>query len=636
MEYIGLIAGSGQFPLLFARAAKQEGIRVVAVGFEGETDPALQSEVDVFYMIKFGQLGRLIDCFHRHGVSRAAIVGAINRVRLYSKTRPDWRAVRFALKLREKSDDFVLRAFASELEGEGIRIEPSTIFLAELLAPEGVLTKNRPGSKERKDIEFGWRIAKAYGELDVGQCIVVKDQTVVALEGIDGTDATIRRGGSLCGNGAVIIKMSKPRQDLRFDVPAVGLQTINVMKEVNARVLVVEAGKTLMFNFHEMIAEANRAGICIVSMSDAETTKREEDVESRLIRISPLHVDQGSQQKKGEIRVAVIGVGYLGTFHARKYATLPETNLVAVVDIVKDRARCVAQEMGTEFLTNHHDLIREPDRKVDAVSIVTPTTEHFSIARDFLEAGVHVLVEKPFTKTISEAEELITLAQKNGCVLQVGHLERFNSAYQAILPFVYDPLFIEAHRLSPYSERSTDIDVVFDVMIHDLDIISSLVNAPIREIRASGAPVLTTKPDIATARLEFESGTVANLTASRISLKSLRKIRIFQSNEYISADLGGKRAYIINRPNGFSNDISYKELDVSETDTLEEEIKSFISCVKTGTNPIVDGRVGKHALEIAEMVSYRIRDGLNRRSFRSLSRDQRTGNLDHKKNTSSG
>lgn len=625
MEVVGLIAGSGQFPLLFARAAKKAGRFVVAVGFEGETDPTLKDEVDIFYMLKLGQLGRLIECFHRHDVKRAAMAGGINKVRLYSKIRPDWRALRFAMKLKKKSDDFLLRAFAAELEDEGIRIEPSTEFLPELLAPEGILTKNRPTWKERKDIEFGWRIAKEYGKLDVGQCVVVKNQAVVALEGMDGTDATIRRGGVLCGSGAVVVKVSKPGQDLRFDVPAVGLRTIEVMKEVGARVLVIEAGKTLMFDRTCMIEEADRAGICIVSMGSKEALDDEELASYGPIEIMDAQKVKGTEEGKA-VRVAVVGVGYLGTFHARKYASIPEAQLVAVVDIVEERARRIGEELSTRFYTSHRELLKELKGELDAVSVVTPTAEHYSIARDFLEAGVHVLVEKPFTRTPVEAEELIEMAEQKGCIIQVGHLERFNPAYKAIYPLVADPLFIEAHRLSPYSERSTDVDVIFDIMIHDLDLVLSFVDSPIAEIRASGAPVLTSRPDIATARLEFENGLVANLTASRVSMKSLRKIRIFQESGYIAADLKEKRAYVIKRPADFDDGVEYTELDVPNEDALEEELRSFVSCVRNGSEPLVDGHRAKRVLELADMISKRVWDGLDRFSL-SERRLMRSGKI---------
>ena len=281
---VGLIAGSGQFPLLFAHAARQAGVKVVAVGFEGETDPALAKLVTQFHLLKLGQLNRLIKAFTSAGVTQAAMAGAINKTRLYARVRPDWRAFKFMHKLRNKKDDSLLRALAEELESEGIRIEPSTIFLPSLLAPEGVLTRRKPNRREQKDIEFGWQLAKEFGSLDIGQCLLVKDQAVLAVEGIDGTDATILRGGRLCQQGAVVIKVSKPIQDLRFDVPAVGLDTIATMKRAQARVLVLEAGRSLMFDRDKMIDEANRAGICIVVRTDASE-------QARLYDPAPTHPD---------------------------------------------------------------------------------------------------------------------------------------------------------------------------------------------------------------------------------------------------------------------------------------------------------------------------------------------------------
>ncbi len=192
---VGLIAGSGQFPLLFAHAARQHGLRVVAVGFDGETDPMLSKYVDEYHVVKLGQLGKLIRLFQSKDIRHAVMAGAINKTKLYARIRPDWRAVKFLNRLRNKKDDSILRSLAEELESEGIRIEASTILLPSLLAPEGVLTRRKPNRREKQDIEFGWQVAKAIGSLDIGQCLVLKNQAVLAIEGIDGTDATIMRGG---------------------------------------------------------------------------------------------------------------------------------------------------------------------------------------------------------------------------------------------------------------------------------------------------------------------------------------------------------------------------------------------------------------------------------------------------------
>lgn len=626
---VGLIAGSGQFPLLFAYAARQASVRVLAVGFDGETDPVLSKYVDEFHMVKLGQFNKLIRVFHNAGVTQVAMAGAINKTRLYTRVRPDWRAVKFFNKLRNKKDDSLLRAFAEELESEGIIIQSSTIFLPELLAPEGILTRRKPNRREQADIAFGWAIAKAIGSLDVGQCLVVKNQAVLAVEGIDGTDATILRGGRLCVEGATVVKVSKPIQDLRFDVPAVGSDTIETMKRVRARVLVVEAGKTLMFDREKMIDAADAAGISVVVQKDGfwPTESQDQDalalLESSLLELNarPHHGNYDEKHPApaeapvlirkpyaDAIRVGVVGVGYLGRFHAQKYARLPEARLAAVVDIEQERAQRVAGEVGGQATTEYRDLIG----KVDAVSIVTPTPRHFEIAKEFLSAGVHVLLEKPMTRTLEEADELISIARKSGAVLQIGHLERFNSAFSAIRPRLRNPMFVEAHRLALFNERGLEVDVILDLMIHDIDIALHIVESPLKYIHASGVSVLSHLPDIASVRLEFENGAVANLSASRISIKNMRKLRIFQEDCYFSADYAKKRAYAVYREAesdeaGFP-ELSMEEFEIVEKDALEEEISSFLNSIRNGRPPVVDGQQGREALAVALDISHRIEE----------------------------
>lgn len=626
---IGLIAGSGQFPLLFAHAARQSSVRVVAVGFEGETDPSLAKYVDEFHMLKLGQLNRLIKTFRNNGITFAAMAGAINKTRLYTRLRPDWRAVRFLNRLRNNKDDSLLRGLADELESEGITIQPSTIFLPGLLAPEGILTRRKPNNRERTDISFGWTLAKAIGKLDVGQCLVVKNLAVLAVEGIDGTDATIMRGGRLCREGAVVIKVSKPIQDLRFDVPAVGFDTIEAMKRVNARVLVVEAGKTLMFDRDKMIDSADSAGISIIVQQDEVLPARGKRKDAVSAPDSNLFDQNGlfrnsapagsgrektrpailiRQPRSDAVRVGVVGVGYLGRFHAQKYARLPEANLVSVVDINPECGRRVAEEVGTKVAADYSQLLGE----VDAVSIVTPTPQHYAIAKDFLSAGIHVLLEKPMTNTLEQADELIAISEKTGAILQIGHLERFNSAFAAIRPRLNNPMFLEAHRLALFSERGLEVDVILDLMIHDIDIALHIITSPLQNIHASGIAVLSSLPDIASARLEFANGAVANLTASRISVKNMRKLRIFQENCYFSTDYAIKRAYGVYREaeadeDGFP-ELSMEELEVIEKDSLEEEITSFLKAVRTGSPPEVDGRQGRRALDVALGISRQIKE----------------------------
>jgi len=547
------------------------------------------------------------------------MAGAINKTKLYTRIRPDWRAVKFLNRLRNKKDDFLLRALAEELESEGIRIEPSTMFLPNLLAPEGVLTRRKPNRREQFDMEFGWRTAKAMGYLDIGQCLVVKDMAVLAVEAIDGTDATILRGGRLCHDGAVVVKVSKPTQDLRFDVPAVGYDTVQTMKRVGARVLVIEAEKTIAFDLEKMIdaADAARISVC-VRKDDTPHKDESEPQDERHKSHVPLALPSNGngtpilirKPRTDAVRVGVVGVGYLGRFHAQKYARLPEADLVAVVDIDGASVQRVADEVRAEALTDYQDLIGQ----VDAVSIVTPTSNHFSIARDFLGAGVHVLLEKPMTQNLEEADQLIELSSRNNCIFQVGHLERFNSAFQTVYPRLDNPMFLEADRLALFNERGLEVDVILDLMIHDIDIALSVIRSPLKRIHAAGVAVLTRLPDIATARLEFANGAIANLTASRISVKNLRKLRIFQENCYVSADYANKRAYAVFKEEEYDESgfpqISMEDFEIEERDALEEEILSFLESVRTGRKPLVDGRQARQALAVALEISRQIEQGM--------------------------
>lgn len=277
-EKIGLIAGKGQFPLLFAQAARRQGLEVVAVAHQGETDPALESLVHQCHWIFVGQLGKLIRAFKAAGVSRAVMAGGVSRGRLFRDFRPDFKALSLVRRVGPGHDDRLLRGVAAELEQEGITILSPLLYLEDLLAPPGCLTRRRPSSLELEDIAYGFKIAQAVGRLDLGQCVVVRRQVVTALEAIEGTDDTIRRGGRLAGPGAVVIKVCKPGQDLRFDLPSVGQGTIETMREVEAGVLAVEAGKTLVFDREEMVALADRAGIAVWGVAP-DTEKVPEDSE---------------------------------------------------------------------------------------------------------------------------------------------------------------------------------------------------------------------------------------------------------------------------------------------------------------------------------------------------------------------
>ncbi|MEW5723284.1 MAG: UDP-2,3-diacylglucosamine diphosphatase LpxI [Thermodesulfobacteriota bacterium] len=259
------MAGKSQFPLLFARAARDKGYRVFALAHEGETLPELGDLVEELLWVKIGQLQKMIDFFKERGVVEAALAGGLTKENMFVNFQPDARALSVAARLTELNDDTVLRAMAEEFEKDGVAIRPSTLYTPELLVPEGVLTRRAPTAAEWADIELGWRVAKTLGTLDVGQLVVIRDRAVLALEAMDGSDETIRRGGRLGREKTVVVKVCKPNQDFRFDLPSVGLGTIEVMKEVRAAVLAVEAGRTLIFDREEMIGAADRAGMAVVA-----------------------------------------------------------------------------------------------------------------------------------------------------------------------------------------------------------------------------------------------------------------------------------------------------------------------------------------------------------------------------------
>jgi predicted dehydrogenase len=301
------------------------------------------------------------------------------------------------------------------------------------------------------------------------------------------------------------------------------------------------------------------------------------------------------------IRVGVIGVGYLGKFHAEKYAASAKAQLVAVADSDGARAKEIGAAVGVEALSDYHALFG----RVQCVSIAVPTRVHYQVARDCIDAGIDLLVEKPLTADIDEARELVAAATKKNLILQVGHLERFNPAIRRLEGVVKDPKFVECHRLAPFIERGTDVNVVLDLMIHDIDVIASLVRSPVLRVEAVGVPVLTDKPDIANARINFANGCIANVTASRVSLKRERKIRFFQSDAYISIDYDQRRAQIYHKPAPGAGwlDIRAENIEIKEGDALADEIDSFLDCVGARTAPLVGGAEALTALEIASMIS---------------------------------
>ncbi len=293
-----------------------------------------------------------------------------------------------------------------------------------------------------------------------------------------------------------------------------------------------------------------------------------------------------------KINVAVIGAGRLGSAHARVYKELHQANLIGVCDIERSRALSIAESLQTQPFYEYKDLFG----RVQAVSIATPTITHHRIARDFLRAGINVLVEKPFTATLKEADELLRIAKKNRLLVQVGHIERFNSAFAAIRHICAQPKFIEVHRLSGFPGRSLDVGVVLDLMIHDIDIILGLIDSPLKRIEAVGINVLTQYEDIANARISFKNGCVCNLTASRVSDESMRKIRIFLKNTYISLDYKNEEADIYRKD---GDKIAKESVWIKKEEPLKKEISSFLDCVIHKHKPFVSGLEGRKALEVA-------------------------------------
>ncbi len=269
-QKIGIIAGGGQFPLLFLEAAKKKGRTVAVVAHKGETSPELAEAADEVCWVKLGQLGKVTKFFKSKGVGEAVFLGAITKTQIFRNILPDIKGLSLWKRIDSHQDDAILRAVADVLEQDGIKILESTIYLQHLLFPKGVLTKKKPSKKQIKDINFGWHTAKEIGKLDIGQCVVVRNGTVLAVEAIDGTDATIKRGGKLAKEKAVIVKVQKPGQDARFDLPATGLTTIASMKRVKAGVLAVEAGKSLLFDAGDVVDAANEAGIVVVGIEGQE------------------------------------------------------------------------------------------------------------------------------------------------------------------------------------------------------------------------------------------------------------------------------------------------------------------------------------------------------------------------------
>ena len=305
--------------------------------------------------------------------------------------------------------------------------------------------------------------------------------------------------------------------------------------------------------------------------------------------------------KKQKIRIGVIGIGYLGKFHLEKFQKNKDCQLVWLID--KNIKNLKNYKDKYNVSTNYKEIVDD----VDAVSIVTPTVNHYEIARYFIEKNKHVLIEKPMTQTVSEAKKLINLAKKHKKTIQIGHLERFNPVIRKVSSLIKNPLFIEVHRLSQFNPRSTDVNVVYDLMIHDIDITTSLVASKIKKISSFGKNIITNKIDIANARLEFSNGTIANLTASRISQKNERKIRIFEKDKYLSLDFLQQKLKIVEKVKKKSSKL-FKTLEYNykKTDALNDEIIDFINSIRMNKKPLVDGIQGMEALKLASAISKKL------------------------------
>ena len=308
-----------------------------------------------------------------------------------------------------------------------------------------------------------------------------------------------------------------------------------------------------------------------------------------------------------KIRTAVIGVGYLGQFHAEKYAAIPDAELIGIVDADPVRASQIATKLSTRAFTDPAQLFGQ----VDAVSIVVPTALHYRVAKQFLEQGIHLLVEKPITETLEQADELIELAARAGVVLQVGHIERFNPAVTAIKPLLRSPRYIAAERSAPITIRCTDVNVVLDLMIHDLDIVMDLAGADPKEVSAAGASVITSEIDMAAARIVFQNGCVADVIASRVSDEKKRVLRVFEGENVYASDYQTQKAAVSRKRSAPALELAVQDISTDRRDTLGEEVIAFVRSVQNNTRPLVSGAEGRRALALARLITHNITKGMS-------------------------
>ena len=618
MSVLGLIAGSGPLPFEVAEAASELGLGVAIAAIERNTDPAIESRArGAFGWFAAGELERVIRFFRDAAASEVILAGAVTKRELLqdpASLRPDARAIALLRRLPALGDDALLRAIADELESEGLPVVDSTKYLGDRLVREGLLVGGPLSAEQEQDLALGLAVAKSLGRHDVGQGVVVRAGAVVAVEAAEGTDAMIRRATELAGPGSVVIKVAKPGQDLRFDVPVIGPGTVALAKEAGVAAIGLEAARTLVLERERTLALLADASITLVGLPSDSTVQAPP-------RTAPARRAEGAARSEAQAerragaarplarrapqdlpRIAVVGAGHMGAFHAEKLAQL-EREGVARLACVCDADPARAAEVAGKYDVR---ALREPERLrelADAACLAVPTTDHARVARELLEAGLDVLVEKPIATMREDARQLIDLAERRGRVLQVGHIERFSRAFEAIRPVLNRPRFIEAHRIGPYPDRATDVSVILDVMIHDLDIVASLAGAEVERVEAVGVPVLSTSEDIANARIRFSNGCILNLTASRVSLESLRKVRVFQSDAYISIDFGENSLTIVRREgrpeSGETPRIHAEKLELDSGDALLAQDRAFATSVRERTKPDVSGEDGYRALDLA-------------------------------------
>lgn len=307
-----------------------------------------------------------------------------------------------------------------------------------------------------------------------------------------------------------------------------------------------------------------------------------------------------------KIRVGVVGVGYLGRFHAEKYAALADAELVGIVDTDFARAAQVADRLNTRTYSDPAQLFG----KVDAVSVVVPTAMHHRVAKQFMDRGIHVLLEKPMTETLEQADELIGLATRHGLVLQVGHIERFNPAVTTVKSLIKSPRYIMAERAAPFTVRCTDVNVILDLMIHDLDIVTDLAGSEPREVSAAGTAVITNEIDIATARIIFQNGCIADVTASRVSNEKKRLLRVFDGDNLYTADYQNQKAAVSHRGGNPVSEFVTTDISTDRSDTLAEEIRTFVESVRNKKQPLVSGAEGRRALALALKITDTLKKGI--------------------------